>query len=172
MKKSFVITLLIVSIMAIPVLANETEDRIAALEAKVIELEARISALEGNDAEKIETQDENSEMTTTDSITLTTGTWIVGEDLPAGKYNLASPDGESHIKMYDNYDARKAREYSYFEDYTLVNQEYLDSVINMFGESYINTISGLYTVQANNVRLEDNNCIYIEGPGVLFTPAQ
>lgn len=138
------------------------------LSARIEELEQRICALEEivSRLDKASTT-ESPVVQTGDAVTLATGTWIVGEDISAGKYNITCPSGEVSLKLYDSYEIRKQKDYSYFERYNISSQSYYDEMKALLGES----VSTIYSVQANNVRLENGNCIFSEGTAV-FAPVK
>lgn len=162
MKKAIAIGLILAITASVPVYAGEDE-----LIARIEALEERVSALEtllGGSTEQIPTA--------TDEITLSSGTYIIGEDMPAGKYNLSCADGTSEINFYNDYQSRKSDEYSYFEHYNLASQAYIDYMTITLGEAYVQNLSSLYTTEVNNIRLEEPNCIYIDGSSVIFTPVQ
>ena len=162
MKKAIAIGLILAITASVPAFAGEDE-----LIARIEELEERVSALEtllGGSAEQMQPA--------TDEITLSSGTYIIGEDMPAGKYNLSCADGTSEIKFYNDYQSRKSDEYSYFENYNMASQAYIDYITDTLGEEYVQNLSALYATVVNNVRLEEPNCIYIDGSNVTFTPVQ
>lgn len=168
MKKRLVALLAAVMVCAAPYAVHaEAVD----LEARVAALEARVAALEALLGGSVEESPLEEEMpAATEAITLAAGTYIVGEDLPAGKYKITCADGTSEVKIYNDYETRKRSEYGYFEDYDLCTQSYLDYLSSIMGEAYLQTLAAIYTLEANNVRLEAPNCIFIDGSSLVFTP--
>ena len=144
-------------------------------EARIADLERRVAALEeklGISSQEEAQTEAASLPAATEPVSLGIGTWIVGEDIPAGKYNLTSPDGTSYIKIYKSYDDRAAEEYSYFEDYSVTSQAYLDALLEASGGENKELYTSMYPTTASNIRLEDGYCLYIEEATADFTPAE
>lgn len=157
---------------------QDTAERLDALEAalaKIDELENRIAELEANQATtEALTEAETAAIAsedpgTSEPFVLDAGTWIVGEDLPEGKYNIKCIGGTGTISFYDDYETKKEREYDYFEYYMMASDEYFQSLAAL-GQDMVNSMKALYTQSANNIRLENGNCIYLDSLSVQFTP--
>lgn len=146
------------------------------MEQKIEELEQRIVILEqmlGVSPEETPSETPSSEtagQTTAEAITLGVGTWIVGEDLAPGKYNLTCPSGYSYIKIYNSYEDRKLKDYSYIESYMMANEDYLNEAFSYLDEDAIKTYEAFYSYDVSNVRLDNDMCIYIENGSIDFTP--
>lgn len=163
MKKAVTMGIILAIVSAVPVFAGE-EDLLARISA----LEERVAVLES----MLDVSSEQTEALppAADALTLSAGTYIVGEDIPAGKYNLTCNSGSGSVKIYDNYETRRSGDYNYFEDYTICSQEYMDYIGSALGEDYLQTVASLYTLEAKNVRLEAPNCVFIDGTNIIFTP--
>jgi len=173
MKMKKLVTMLLVGCVSIGTVtfASDTdlEARVAALEERVAALEALLGA-SGTDS--AETPAESQEATAAaEEVTLGIGTWIVGEDIVSGKYNLTSPDGTAGIKIYKSYDDRINDEI-WIENYDITSQAYLDALLAAAGGENEELYRSMYPTLASNVRLEDGFCLYIEDASVTFTPAQ
>ncbi len=168
--KMLFVTSALCLLLSVPALGSESdlEARVAALEARVAELEAILS---GSSAGTVE-DGSPSLAPATEPITLGTGTWIVGEDIPAGKYNIVCEDGYGSVKLYNDYETRKAKDYDYFESYLLMSESYLEITRSQLGDDFASSLMGMYTFEVNNVRLEDGNCIYNDSVTVDFIPKQ
>jgi hypothetical protein len=143
-------------------------------EARIAELEHRVAVIEEKlgITSDVETQIEESIPAATNTVSLGIGTWIVGEDIPAGKYNLTSPDGTAYVKIYKSYDDRISDEHSFIESYNVTSQAYIDALLEASGGENAELYSSLYHPSASNIRLEDGFCLYIEDATADFTPAQ
>lgn len=163
MKKRLIATILIGILMTTPAMADEAEllARIEALEQRVEQLEQML----GIGDQTAETQAEIA--STGETITLATGTWIVGEDLPAGTYDMICTSGAGSVYFYNSYEDKENEKYSFTETY------YMGSEAQRirFGDSE-EAYYGMFTKIVNNIHLEDGNCIYTEAPEIELTPMQ
>ena len=167
MKRIIVATLSAVIMLSSAVFASDAdyEARIAALERRVAILEEKLGITSDGGL-----QSEESLPAATDTVSLGIGTWIVGEDIPAGKYDLTSPDGTAFVKIYKSYEDRVNEEYSYFESYDVTSQAYIDALLEASGGENAELYASLYHPSASNIRLEDGYCLYIEEATADFTP--
>lgn len=153
--------------LSTPAIASESE-----LLIRIEALEERISVLESllgiSDVQQEETESAEIVESAGTNITLGTGTWIVGEDIPAGKYKIVCQDGTSTIKIYNSYEDRVNKSYSYVEDYMMSNEEYIERTFSMLGEDTVNTYKSLYVFEVNNVYLSDGMCLYIDSGSLDF----
>lgn len=160
MKKRLITILSICALSSIafsfPVHA-ETDDstRIEALEQKVAELEQRIATLEGllsnsNNSENIVASSEG---------TLEPGAYIVGEDIPEGKYSFSVIRGEGELLLFLDYNTYKTGDrFDAFESYDMASQEY----INQYQDTMTAYAESLST-EVGNVHLESGDCLNVDG---------
>ena len=167
--KKIIIVLLATIIMTATVNADETEDRIADLERRVAELERIVAELTGgSDAAEVV-------LPTGEPIELGTGTWIVGEDIPEGKYNLTCDSGYATVYFYPSLQSRQDEEYSFTEMYLIASDAFLESARSTYAEysteDAIDSLLSMYATTINNVYVYDGNCIYVENGSCTFVPA-
>lgn len=162
--KKLLIAVAAMAAMAMPARADEAEllARIEALEQRVAQLEATIAG--GEASQEAITEDGNADET----ITLGTGTWIVGQDVPPGKYKITCISGLGMLHFYTSYEERKENEYNSYEDHLMCGTNVFDEMANSPYDT--DTIMSMYTSEINNVLLEDGYCIYSELQEILLTP--
>ena len=82
------------------------------------------------------------------------GTYIVGEDITAGKYNFEAIKGSGSLSIYNTYDEYLDDEYGNdaFQSYDMKEENASVGLLN----------EDVYTDFVSNVKLEDGQCIYIE----------
>ena len=160
MKKRIIFVLALL-MFAVPVEADEAEllARIEALELRVSQLEELLGANLCT-VEPAETPASSSY----GSIELAAGTWVVGEDLPAGKYNLTCSSGSGSVCFYKSLEQKERERFDYDYEYFMGSQEEIDEKAEKYN------ITNFYTAEVNNIRLEDGNCIYSEAPTIVLTP--
>lgn len=164
MKKALIAVLLSLAIAA-PAAGSEYDDKIAELEARIAALEARLDALEGKPAElPVNAAGE--------PFSLGVGTFIVGEDLPEGKYNVICGEGTAVVTLFQDLATKEESDYMYKERYDLASKSYLDSLASTYAEIGMDSeiITSIWTEEVNNFRVYAGNCIVIEDNGVTFTP--
>lgn len=90
----------------------------------------------------------------TDSI-LPVGVYVISEDLDAGKYNFTAIKGTGSIKIYNSYEEYQQDEYGYdaFVDYDMREESASTGLLN----------EDVYSQLISNIRLEDNQCLVIDG---------
>ncbi len=81
---------------------------------------------------------------------LSTGEYIIGEDIPAGKYNLKGISGYGFVYVYKN-----EKEYT--------NDSYPDNLINMCGGETVETLSNMYSETYSNLNLKSKQYLVIKG---------
>ena len=122
------------------------EERISTLEEKVEELEDRISKLE----QLLLEQD--------DKLILEPGTYIGGDDIPVGEYSFAvSGTGQGYFYQYDSY--ATYLENDYVLAYPMIDEESKDDLF----KQGVKAVSSLYSTELNSVKVEEGNCIQVEG---------
>lgn len=96
---------------------------------------------------------------------ITPGIWIVGEDIPEGKYLLSSLKGVGTLKLYDNYDAYKKCKSEYSSDLVLA----YESLAGLSGanEIYQDVFSGYGSDYYAN--LKAGQCLEITGVTLSVT---
>lgn len=160
--KKMIIFVLALLMFAAPVKADEAE-----LLARIEALELRVSQLEALLSEGDVSAEEQQDVSARDGIELETGTWIVGEDIPAGKYDMTCTSGAGSVYFYNSYEEMKAEKYSFTETYYMGSEaqriRFKDSE-----EKYYS----IFTRIVNNIRLEDGNCVNSEAPAILLTPVE
>lgn len=160
MKKVIIFFLAVAIVGTIPVYAGE-EDLIARIEM----LEERIARLE----ELLEdgSQAKSETAAAEESVTLGVGTWLVGEDIHAGRYNLTSgTDAGSICTIYKSLDEKL--DGGFMTDfYSVTTETYLESAKDIFDSSILD---GMQT-EIFNVYLQDGQCLEIEGSPMIFTPS-
>lgn len=168
MRRKLVAALLLSSVMmAGTARADEAEllARIETLEQRVAQLEQMMGI-----GEAPATETEAAQETSTETISLGTGTWIVGEDLPEGKYNITCASGMGSLYFYNSLDERKEDIYNAYEMHLMcgddVREEMLASPYEM------DTVMSVYSTTLNNVSFDDGNCIYSELQEIILTPVQ
>lgn len=114
------------------------------------------SETEQSSAPAEETESEvETEMVQTEGIMdpfqLSAGTFIIGEDIPSGKYDFIANTGSSQIYIYKSYDDFKDSEYSFTQTYNLGAE----------GSTGLESLPDLYSKTASNVRLSDGECLVI-----------
>lgn len=71
-------------------------------------------------------ESENSNSQENDSLDdtgrLNPGVYIIGEDIPAGKYTFSITDGAGIISVYDSYDDYKNDDYEHSEEYHVASK--------------------------------------------------
>ena len=163
MKKLLPICVLACALTAFPAMADEAEllARIEALEQRVAQLEAMIGVSAESEVLVQEAPAQNN-----GAIELAAGTWVVGEDIPAGKYNLTCSSGSGSVCFYGSLEQKERERYDYDYEYFMGSQE----EIKEKAEKY--NITNMYTAEVNNIRLEEGNCIYSEAAAILLTPVE
>lgn len=98
---------------------------------------------------------ENNKMQ--EDIIIETGIYIIGEDIPTGKYDIAAINGSGgSVYIYNNYDAYKSGNHP-------------DSYYFLYAEDYKYYEQGDSSI-ANNIRLEEDECIKVDsGLELSFT---
>lgn len=130
------------------------EGRITNLEAKVVELENRISQLElllsGADGQ---INDFSS------PFNLASGVYVGGEDIPVGDYSFKVLSGDGELTVYSSYDDYAADEYSYRAMYMLMDEATKNSMAKQgFGDTFAS-----YSSELGNIKITDGLCIAVEG---------
>lgn len=122
------------------------DERISTLEEKVEELEDRISKLE----QLLLEQD--------DKLLLEPGTYIGGDDIPVGEYSFAvSGTGQGYFYQYESYAA--FLENDYLLAYPMIDEKSKEDLIKQGARA----VSSLYLTMLNSVKIEEGNCIQVEG---------
>lgn len=122
------------------------EERISTLEEKVEELEDRISKLE----QLLLEQD--------DKLILEPGTYIGGDDIPVGEYSFTvSGTGLGYFYQYDSY--ATYLENDYVLAYPMIDEESKEDLL----KQGVKAVSSLYSTELNSVKVEEGNCIQVEG---------
>lgn len=167
MKKVITLCLIAAIVAAIPAYAGD-EDLLARIEA----LEERVAALEALHAGSIQGDQAQTAVATGDPITLEVGTWIVGEDIPAGRYNLTSAtDAGAQCMVYKSLDEKMND--GIFDDYYSVSTDaYKEMYASLFEdqEGLSATLDSMPT-EIFNVYLSDGQCLEIEGSALIFSPS-
>lgn len=161
MKKLSLALVIATLSMSLTVYGGDAEllSRIKALEERVARLEVLVSGPES----KTTTAQSEAE----DAITLNPGTWIVGEDIPAGRYNLtSSSDGGAMCYVYESLDDKLSGEL-WDDFYSLSTEAYLEQYKDMFDSSILDSL----VTEVFNVYMLDGQCIEIEGSAMVFTPS-
>lgn len=146
---------------------DSSELRIAKLENKMEELEARISSLEKTifNNEIAGTADSwlpnNDSNESDESFTLSSGIYIIGEDIDAGTYSFVCIEGVSDINIYNDYDSAVSENYmfNYVFSYYLISKGYA----SMLGQITDSDYSGAFPDIADNVRLDAGQVMRIDG---------
>ena len=81
---------------------------------------------------------------------LTAGEYIVGDDIPTGKYNLKGKDGWGFVFVYKNE-----------KDYE--NDKLYNKSINMCGGEYVKSLSGMYSETYSKLNLKSKQYLVVEG---------
>lgn len=167
MRKSIMSLLLSVSIIMAGggnVIAAENDQTmtIEEMQEKIVELEERIAALEdlllnGDGGISSETEDNSADASRLS--TLNPGVYIVGEDIISGKYDFTVKNGIGVIYVYDNYEVYKEDQYGFNEMYQIASQDYLDGIAQ---NEDVGFIASMMSSKADNVRLEDGMCMYLD----------
>ena len=122
------------------------EERISTLEEKVEALEDRISKLE----QLLSDQD--------DKLILEPGTYIGGDDIPVGEYSFAvSGTGQGYFYQYESYAA--FLENDYLLAYPMIDEKTKEDLL----DQGVKAVSSLYLTELNSVKVEEGNCIQVEG---------
>lgn len=82
------------------------------------------------------------------------GTYVIGEDIEAGKYDLFAIKGSGSVNVYNSYDEYANDQYGFeaFESYDMKEE---NASVGMLNED-------VYTQSISNVRLEEGQCLVIE----------
>ena len=161
--KKLIILVSAAFLFATPAFASD-EDVLARIEA----LEQRVTALENMLSSSDETE---TPLTTGEVITLDVGTWIVGDDISAGKYNLTcANDAGSVCYVYKSLDD-KLNDEIWADMYSVSTEAYK----NMYAESFkdsdsLDVMLDMIQTIIYNVYLQDGQCVVIEGAPMTFTP--
>lgn len=161
--KKLIILVSAAFLFATPAFASD-EDVLARIEA----LEQRVTALENMLSSSDETE---TPLTTGEVITLDVGTWIVGNDISAGKYNLTcANDAGSVCYVYKSLDD-KLNDEIWADMYSVSTEAYK----NMYAESFkdsdsLDVMLDMIQTIIYNVYLQDGQCVVIEGAPMTFTP--
>ena len=148
------------------------------LEQRVSDLEQRIEILEqmlGVSTEEItqnDTEAPNDVTPAADAIALSTGTWIVGEDIAPGKYNLTCPTGSTTVYLYNSYEEKREDIYNCTEMYNMASESYIQSSVSSASEDLAYLYESIYSTLVSNVRLDDGMCIYIDGGTIELSIVQ
>ena len=94
---------------------------------------------------------------------LNPGVYIIGEDIPAGKYTFSITDGAGIISVYDSYDDYKNDDYEHSEEYHVASKKYKESL-----GSDLESINSLYSSEIGNLPLENGMCVKIDTVSVLY----
>lgn len=157
----FTICALSCTAFSFPVYAEDSDaSRIEALEQKVTELEQRIAALEGF----FSNSDDTDSVVSGSEEVLNPGVYVVGEDIPAGKYSFHITDGVGMIEAYGSYDAYKANDYNDYECYGAASETYKDSL-----DSDLESLNALYSSDIGNIPLQNGMCLNINGVTASYT---
>ena len=163
MKKMIAfVTAVVIALLPMTVHAEDLEARISALEERVAVLEALILG---------ESSEQETEVSTGESVTLEVGTWVVGEDIPAGKYNLTcTNDAGSVCYVYASLDDKLKDEF-YKDFYSVSTEAYKKQYAELFSDDEnINVILDSLQTVIYNVYLQDGQCLVIDGASMTFTP--
>lgn len=95
---------------------------------------------------------------------LNSGVYVVGEDIPAGKYAFTITDGVGIISVYDSYDDYKNDNYEHSEEYPVASKKYKESL-----DSDLESIKSLYSSEIGNLPLENGMCVKIDTVSVLYS---
>lgn len=151
--KRLVAVLLASTLLTTPVCAEDLEARVEALEQRVAALEQLLSVQAPEEAEQT---------------TLAVGTWIVGEDINAGKYNLTCDEGSTVCYVYKSLDD-KLNDEVWDEIYSASSQAFIDAVAETMPE-LTEQLASMYSTEVFNIYLTDGQCIEVEGSAAVFTP--
>lgn len=176
MKRLLVV--LLIAIMTFPTMAfaqeDSTESRIEKLEKKIDQLEKRISRLEksvfndeitamadaansflyGDNASSEENDQSDSE-----SFTLASGVYVVGEDIEAGSYKGVIQEGIGYVdlfKSYEDYLEKDGAHYSALLSILMATQSAID------GLSDYPTQASQYVTETGSLKLVDGMCMAID----------
>jgi len=149
--------------------AKEKQDSFSNLMDDIL-ISASLSVQEQPDAVPETPPTEEETVQVPDTVTLTPGTYIVGEDLPAGKYDMECVSGLGTVDLYKDYETRMTKDYDTIETYLMTTEAYFDAV-DIPGYD-MSTLKSLYTFSVKNVRLADGNCIYVDTITVDLIPIQ
>lgn len=168
MKKALLFVLS-VFLFATPCFAGDDDilARIEALEQQVADLQAQIDALSGISSNT--TTDESSPAPG-ESITLEVGTWVVGDDIPAGKYNITcSNDAGAMIYVYKSLDD-KLNDELFSDIYSVTSEAAKAAFADLYDDnpSADVLLDSMNTV-VYNVYLIDGQCLKIDGSAATFT---
>lgn len=163
MKKLIVAVTAALLFCTVPVYADDADllARIEALEERVTALEALLSSSSGS-AETVQTGE---------PVTLEVGTWIVGEDIPAGKYNLTcATDAGAMCTVYKSLED-KLNQTGMTDLYSISTEAYKEMYASLFDddEGLSATLDSLQT-EIFNAYISDGQCLEIEGGSITFTP--
>lgn len=146
MRKRIFVTLIALCMAVVPVHADPLEDRIAALEARVDELERIIAELTGGG--------EIKELAASgEAVELGVGSWIVGEDMPSGRCSIKCTGGYGAVYVYASLENMKS-ETGMVDHAFLVCEEYAD-------------VSDIVSI--DSIYLEEGYCVKNECK-ILVTP--
>lgn len=124
---------------------------------KIAELESRIEALEnillGSEAPIIEE-------TQSEAITLSSGLYIVGENIDAGHYSVKAVGGsEGYVSVWSDYDEYKENSWSIF--YADFSAELRNPGYSVSFPEIQNALDNIPT-EISNIILENGNCLSIQ----------
>lgn len=165
MKKLIAVIVCAALLASVPVFAEEKtiEDRVAELEQRVESLEKEIAELKGEPAG--ETADESG-TPASDVTELSSGFYVVGEDVPEGTYTLTASHGEGRIYFYKSREAYEEHDYDYILDFHLVSQETIDSAEETMREFYEKHCDK----EIKNLKIENDYFIVVKEFTACFTP--
>lgn len=132
------------------------EGRITNLEAKVVELENRISQLE------LLLSGTNEQVSDFSSpFNLASGVYIGGEDIPVGDYSFKVLTGDGQLSIYASYDdySNDSSGYDYRTAYSLMDESTRN---DMTEKGYGFTVAS-YMTELGNIKITDGLCIAVEG---------
>lgn len=166
--KKLLIAMAAMAAMAMPARADEAEllARIEALEQRVTQLETLISGSE--EVIEGETDAANQQASV---ITLGSGNWIVGEDIPAGVYNLTSDSYlGGYLWIYKDISERVNGGFA-LEFYTVPGQASVEEYKeDLDGNDYSSMDDTVYTT-ISNIYILGEQCLKIDG-SVTFTSVE
>jgi hypothetical protein len=128
------------------------DDKVAEEKVEEIKSEEELAAEEKAANDKVPTE-VPFEKELQEPFELSTGTYVIGEDLQAGKYDIKAVKGSAVLYIYKSLDEyEKGKSYSYDESYALATED--SSAMEYWPESY--------STSATNVRLKEGKCLVID----------
>ena len=179
MKKTLILFMTVIAMLAmsVVVLADDQDliSRIEALEKENKLLKERVYRLESSVFEEeikgmvdaINGWESESEEET--GVTLYSGTYVVGEDLDAGKYNIKIEDGVGTMYIFPSYDIYVSSNKGLLEALSyqyVASDEYIQGLKD---SEYISTMASIYTSNISNIRLTDGVCVVLDTVTATFS---